>query len=94
MRDMKQTIEKYCERKLWESEVEYWTEVIQKNAITDRKTRRQHVRAVQGKISDNRNKIESGVCPKCGGKLVKRNGKYGSFMGCSNYPKCRYTLKE
>lgn len=31
------------------------------------------------------------VCPRCGGKLVVRQGKYGTFMGCSNYPKCRYT---
>lgn len=31
------------------------------------------------------------VCPRCGGKLVVRNGRYGKFVGCSNYPKCRYT---
>ncbi|MFA5990849.1 MAG: topoisomerase DNA-binding C4 zinc finger domain-containing protein [Candidatus Doudnabacteria bacterium] len=30
-------------------------------------------------------------CPKCGGDLVFRNGKFGQFTGCSNYPKCRYT---
>lgn len=32
-------------------------------------------------------------CPKCGGDLVKRNGKYGSFLGCANYPKCNFTEK-
>ena len=31
------------------------------------------------------------ICPKCGGELVKRSGRYGKFFGCSNYPKCRYT---
>jgi len=30
-------------------------------------------------------------CPKCGGVLNKRSGKYGDFMGCSNYPRCKYT---
>lgn len=30
------------------------------------------------------------ICPKCGAKLVKRSGKYGDFIGCSNYPKCHY----
>jgi len=30
-------------------------------------------------------------CPKCSGSLVERNGRYGSFIGCSNYPKCRFT---
>ena len=36
-------------------------------------------------------KEKSGMCPKCVGALVLRNGKYGKFYGCSNYPKCRYT---
>lgn len=31
------------------------------------------------------------VCPRCGGELVQREGRYGAFMGCSNYPRCRYT---
>lgn len=30
-------------------------------------------------------------CPKCGGELVKRNGRFGEFWGCSNYPDCKYT---
>ena len=30
------------------------------------------------------------VCPKCGGHLVERNGKQGPFIGCDNFPKCRY----
>lgn len=32
-------------------------------------------------------------CPECGGRLVPRKGPYGSFMGCSNYPKCKYIKK-
>lgn len=31
------------------------------------------------------------ICPRCGGELCKRNGKFGEFLGCSNYPGCRYT---
>ena len=38
-------------------------------------------------------KIDGEICPQCGGKLIMRNGKYGSFIGCSNFPKCRYTQK-
>ena len=33
-------------------------------------------------------------CPKCGGNLVLRTGKYGKFIGCSNYPKCTYTKEK
>ena len=34
------------------------------------------------------------ICPKCGSALVIRKGKYGSFVACSNYPKCKYVKKE
>ena len=33
------------------------------------------------------------ICPKCGGKLIIKNGIYGAFLGCENYPKCKYTEK-
>lgn len=33
------------------------------------------------------------ICPKCGGKLIKRSGKFGAFLGCSGFPGCRYTEK-
>lgn len=29
-------------------------------------------------------------CPECGSPLVIRNGKYGPFVACSNYPECKY----
>ncbi len=35
--------------------------------------------------------LDDTVCPVCGAKLVERKGKYGEFLGCSNYPKCKYT---
>ena len=32
------------------------------------------------------------VCPECGkGKLSIKLGKFGAFLGCSNYPDCKYT---
>ena len=34
------------------------------------------------------------VCPECGKDLVKRNGRYGEFIACSNYPECKYIKKE
>ncbi|HEX3709990.1 MAG TPA: type I DNA topoisomerase [Pseudolabrys sp.] len=31
-------------------------------------------------------------CPQCGnGKLSLKVGRFGAFIGCSNYPECRYT---
>ena len=31
------------------------------------------------------------TCPDCGGKLKIKHGKYGRFVGCENYPKCKYS---
>ena len=37
---------------------------------------------------------EGELCPRCNtGKLISRKGKFGSFLGCSSYPKCNYTMK-
>ncbi len=33
------------------------------------------------------------ICPRCGHKLEIRKGKYGSFIGCGNYPRCKYIRK-
>jgi DNA topoisomerase-1 len=34
------------------------------------------------------------ICPKDGAKLVKRQGRFGEFISCSNYPKCDYVKRE
>jgi DNA topoisomerase-1 len=31
-------------------------------------------------------------CPQCGGRLIKRSGKENLFLGCSNYPECRFSF--
>ncbi|MCL2675595.1 MAG: type I DNA topoisomerase [Firmicutes bacterium] len=31
------------------------------------------------------------VCCKCGAKMVYRSGRFGRFLACSGFPKCRYT---
>ncbi|MBI2100118.1 MAG: type I DNA topoisomerase [Candidatus Vogelbacteria bacterium] len=40
-------------------------------------------------------------CPECGrlpagrqGKLIERNGRFGKFVACTNYPKCKYIKKD
>lgn len=36
-------------------------------------------------------KTQVEICPKCGGILRRRSGKFGDFYGCTNYPSCRFT---
>ena len=31
------------------------------------------------------------ACPECGAELLLRKGRYGEFIACSNFPKCRYS---
>lgn len=51
-------------------------------------------RCNSGKSDKTKEDFETNnVCLRCGGTLIKRSGKYGAFMGCSNYPKCRYIKK-
>lgn len=33
---------------------------------------------------------ESLTCPECGSECVEKNGRYGTYFGCSAYPKCRF----
>ncbi len=59
------------------------------NNIVDIKGRKKHIKEVKKNKPRTNN-----MCPKCGGTLVKREGQYGSFLGCSNYPKCKYTRNK
>lgn len=45
-------------------------------------------------IKQTQKELKQGICPRCGGELVERQGKYGKFMGCSNYPHCKFILNE
>lgn len=39
--------------------------------------------------------VETGdKCPVCGAPLVLKEGKNGTFVGCSNFPTCKYVQKE
>lgn len=72
---------------------EIYNRIIELN-ITDKLERKSHVKNIRNKISKDNSKVDNMICPKCAGNLVVKNGKYGSFIGCSNYPKCKFTKKQ
>jgi len=45
------------------------------------------------KIKTNEKNEIGRKCPKCQSELLLRKSFYGEFIGCSNYPKCKYTEK-
>ncbi|MBU5445169.1 MULTISPECIES: topoisomerase DNA-binding C4 zinc finger domain-containing protein [unclassified Paenibacillus] len=60
-------------------------------SVYKKEERRKHVKDIQVAIQEDKRKVTSGVCPKCSSPLVQRRGKNGAFIGCSGYPKCRFT---
>ena len=61
------------------------------NHVSENKlTKRDHVKSLRERHNSDT------TCPKCGYRLVKRTAKRGKmagsmFLGCENYPKCRFT---
>ena len=53
-----------------------------------------HTRDIKKLKKENKKKIENNICPRCGGKLVEKEGKYGKFIACSNFPKCRFVYNK
>lgn len=53
-----------------------------------------HTREIKKVKKENEEKIKDNICPKCGGNLVEKEGKYGKFIRCSNFPKCRFVLSQ
>ena len=88
------TILKYQNVVLTAEDIQSAIHKVQSVALVEKGTKKQHVHNVRANINDRNNKIRSGICPRCGGTLVERNGKYGRFYGCSNYPACKFTLKH
>lgn len=61
--------------------------------VTDKEARKQHVKSVKQNQQRRNISVANGKCPRCGGNLVLRDGRYGRFYGCSNYPRCKYIMK-
>ena len=93
MAQLPQLIQEYKVVKIGWNEIDTIVNKIINANIDNNENRKQHIQAIRTNIAIETQKVREGICPKCNGKLVRRNGKYGMFWGCSNYPKCRYTKK-
>jgi len=63
---------------------------IQRHELESSLSNRDHIRSLRVRHSSTT------VCPKCGSNLVERTVRKGpkagsKFLGCDNYPKCRFT---
>ena len=87
-------IKKYREQKFTCEEVENFATKLTALNVTSSENKKEHVEMIKTRISEQKDSVKQGICPRCGGQLIERKGKYGTFMGCNNYPKCRYTNNE
>jgi hypothetical protein len=76
---------------LADNDVQRVVDILLRNNVREFVDNRSHVNNIYASKAEENNKVVLGICPKCGGNLVRRTGKYGNFYGCSNYPKCKFT---
>ena len=88
--DLLYAIRNYHKVYLSDSQVQQVLRCLSRKDVSGVVGDKTHVRNVLEAQVKYQQKIESGICPQCGGRLVPRNGRYGFFYGCSNYPRCRF----
>lgn len=86
------------------SNLENTLDEIAENKADWQETLREFYYPFMRKIEEGKSKIKSQKtftkldekCPECGGELAVRKGRYGEFIACLAFPKCRYSrnLKE
>lgn len=87
-------IESYQDIKISDASVKLIYNRLVECNVRDTVSDKEHIKNVRRAAQTTDSMIESGICPRCGGRLVYREGRYGSFIGCSNYPRCRFTMKD
>lgn len=83
-------IKQFNNRILSIEEINHVIDKLEKHVSTSSITTRDHVQSLRERHSSTT------VCPKCGANLVERTTKNGpnagsKFLGCDNYPRCRFT---
>lgn len=87
-----QAIQRY-QKRIISAETKQWIiDTLNKHLVYEDAEKHQlHMMHIQQSKYRKAERINQRICPNCGGTLLKRNGKYGYFYGCSNYPNCKYT---
>jgi hypothetical protein len=90
--ELTKVIKEYSEAKLTTEDKEAIFERINSLNVSRTYKRSAHIKSINQRIDERDKSIEQNKCPRCGGELVTRNGKFGRFIGCGNFPKCKFTV--
>lgn len=86
-------IKKYRNEEFTKEEVEEIYNKLNELNVNSFKERKAHIKNVKRNIKHAEKSIRKNKCPRCGGELKKKRGKYGRFKGCKNYPQCTFKIK-
>lgn len=89
--NLNKTIKRYSSVYISEEEKNKIVKLIKSLNIKGSSFKKQHIKNIKEKSVKRAELINQNICPECRGKLVLRNGKFGKFIGCSNYPNCNFT---
>lgn len=93
--DLKRAILQYRTAVLNQETINWIIQTINQNRIiADKEKLKQHKHNAKARQYRSSRLINQGVCPQCGGHLILRKGKYGTFYGCSNFPTCKFTINS
>lgn len=90
---LRRVIDRHKSVQFTDEQVLQMTEKLTSALVTDKNRRREHIHEVRQQVAEKERMEANGICPRCHGQLVVREGKYGHFIGCSNYPYCKYTAQ-
>jgi hypothetical protein len=84
------TIKKYYEINLTETQKEEIFQKIKDANVVGTYDKNKHVKSIKKVVQKRKTFIQENKCPECGGNLVLRSGKFGEFLGCISYPRCKF----
>lgn len=85
-----QTIKKYSKVNLSENDKQKILQKIKSSNFSDSYERKDHIKSIKERINNREKSIIENKCPNCGNNLIKRNGKFGRFLGCKSYSNCKF----
>lgn len=85
-------IRSYSEVTLSEEDKQRIYSIITSINISSNYSRSAHIKSIKKRIKERELLVMQNKCPRCGAELVLRNGKFGEFRGCRQFPSCRYTV--
>lgn len=86
-------IKQYSEVKLSEHDKQNIYQTIQSANLSKTYDKKQQIESIRKRINTREKIINQGKCPYCSSDLIMRTGKFGLFLGCSNFPRCKFTRK-